>query len=85
MKNIALGFLLAVVCIFTIATTVPNSIMTIKPSRPVATACFFSNNEYVIKEKIIAYSKEGYIVKTISGIGTQSHSWYRYIVVMEKY
>lgn len=78
MKNIILGFLIAVVCVFTIATTVPNSLMTIKPAQPKSVFIKFysSGNSIDMREKDMKeYANRGYILKAVTDL----------CIVMEKY
>ena len=83
MKNIILGFLIAVVCIFTIAATVPNSIMTVRPSKPTSTITKIGDHKEI--EKSIKYwSKQGYIVTIVTNIGGRLE-YEGGILVMEKY
>ncbi len=84
MKNIILGFLIAIICVFTIATTVPNSLMTIKPSQPKDVLAFYSENAYEVTSKILEYTKKGYIVKSCSFSAT-NNGLRGAILIMEKY
>jgi hypothetical protein len=79
MKNL-FYFLLGVMFVALIsATTV--SIMTVQPAKPKAVLAFSENSKFDCVEKIKQYTKEGYIVKCVTG--TNNHG--DWIVVMEKY
>lgn len=84
MKNIILGFLIAVVCVFTIAATVPNSLMTVKPAQPKNVLAFYSDNAYKITSKVLEYTKKGYVVKSCSFSAT-TNAVRGAILIMEKY
>lgn len=55
------------------------SIMTVRPQKPNQTVCFTTEDMSSAKDKVLTYSKSGFIVKDISTAYSQV------IVVMEKY
>jgi len=79
MKNSILIFLLGIFVTISIAATVPDSFMTIKPALPKYTVCSSGLYPYEVKNFIIKYTEKGYITKTcIGGDNT-------IVVIMEKY
>lgn len=60
------------------ATTV--SVMTVKPAKPVSTMSAYDDAE-VVNNKILQYSKQGYIVKDLTFDSGRRYA----MVVMEKY
>ena len=85
MKTIT-PFLLGI--IFTIlisATALQNNLITVKPQKPISTVCFVAESMDNAQDKILTYSKNGFITKQISTVSSDSSMWYKVIVVMEKY
>lgn len=84
MKNFVLGILVTVVMMFTIASTVPNGLIVIKPAMPKNVVVFTGSLDQ-IRANILNYSKQGYIVKTVNLLSIDSHIVRNHICVMERY
>ena len=88
MKNNILIFLLGVFVTISIAATVPNGILTIKPVTPKYVLVKPFWGMYSIQENMTKYVidnvKKGYIVKTLT-LDSEENGYQRGIVVMEKY
>lgn len=76
MKNFLLGIMTATLLLITIAASVPNDLITIKPAKPIHTVVY---NGYPAIDFIVKYSKLGYVVTNSFGDGSSS------TVVMCKY
>jgi hypothetical protein len=80
MKQIFVGVLLGISLILNVASGdnyVTNKFFTVRPEKPFSTICFKSIKA---DERIVEYSKVGYIVKCISYASNGNA-----LVVMEKY
>ena len=78
MKNFFLGILVSIILIGTIATSVPNSFITVIPATPKYTVTF---NDYYPEIFVSSYAKQGYQVITSCSRGTSG----KVFVVMVKY
>lgn len=83
MKNALLGFLIAIVLFGTIATTVPNQLLTIKPATPKTTVVSKAIDQDGVQDYVKIYLKQGFVIKNIFRPGGEATGWC--IVVMEKY
>ncbi len=83
MKNSILGFLLGIFAIMSIAATVPNSFMTVKPAHPkqIFVRVYGYQDEESMKKDIFKCHKLGYIVKSCDGAGSYGYR----TLIMEKY
>jgi len=79
MKNTILIFLLGIFVTISIAATVPNTFMTIKPALPKYTVCSGRLYTEDVMSFVVKYTEKGYITKTCVGdhLGI--------VVIMEKY
>jgi len=79
MKNTILIFLLGIFVTISIAATVSNSFITVKPTLPKYTVCSGDIYPYQVKDFVVKYTEKGYITKTC--IGDRA----KMVVIMEKY
>lgn len=86
MKQNLLFFALGLLLTIAISSTT-ISMMTIKPAKPTAVVAFYGDAD-VTQSKILKYTREGYIVKSLSmaSSGSSVITGYRTVfVVMERY
>jgi hypothetical protein len=86
MKNYILSFFLGVALTISLGAAVQSSdLLVFKPARPTSTVVFTERDEDVVAKKIREYASQGYIVKEIAVITSDSSMFYQFVVVMEKY